>query len=564
MAIVYPTEAGNWSTRTWYDDATGATYSNGTPQEGDEVRLNGLTITMDQNITVDSIYNRAGTNAAAGGQLTCSNEANGLTLSADIRGNRGALVSVTMTSGNSLTVNGNVIGGIGAEAGTLFANGLVLSSTGHVTINGNCQAGTVTLGHAVVLSGAGTITVNGDCIGGGSNSTGLVASNSNSVATVNGSAIMASRTNYGVSGNSGLVIIKRAVASSGGSGYFGRVRFIDDNEPNLLQIRASNGDFYNLSKPKSVYPTEAGDWSTRTWNDDGTGDTYYFITPQTGDTVLTNNLTITMDQNITIGTLSTRAGVNSIAGGTLNCPNGANGLTLNSEIRGNVNNGQATAACTVSMESPNTLTINGNSFGSIDTGNNSFRYGILINSTGIVTINGNISANSTNNRVGLYVSGGAAVTINGNITGASNSNSGAIIDNSNASIIINGNATGGAGSPARGIQILAGTVTVNGNAVGGTNALAQGIAITGNSNLTLNGTAISGAASRAEGINSSSTNAIQIARSKSSSVCGGYSGNIRFIDPTDPNLITLFDTSGNEFTLNKSTLQPDLRGGFSN
>ena len=67
----------------------------------------------------------------------------------------------------------------------------------------------------------------------------------------------------------------------------------------------------------TVYPTAAGTWSTRTWNDDATGAAYGPGTPQAADIVLANGFAITINANITVASIKTVAGVTAAAGEAL-------------------------------------------------------------------------------------------------------------------------------------------------------------------------------------------------------------------------------------------------------
>jgi cytoskeletal protein CcmA (bactofilin family) len=263
-----------------------------------------------------------------------------------------------------------------------------------------------------------------------------------------------------------------------------------------------------------VYPTAAGDWSTRTWNDDATGAAYSGGTPQVGDTVLTNNLTITMDQNITIATISNRAGTNAAAGGTLDCPNGANGLTLTSQVRGN----QTGATVTISMSSPNTLTINGNLTGGIDSGNQSNANAVRITSSALVTINGDVSGNSTNSREGLRVTGAADVLVTGDVRPAGNLCDGIFLDNTSATATIEG-------------TVFGSTIVNN----------AAGLAV-----------------NRGLGL-------IRRARAGNPGA-HPYTGNTRFIDINEPDLFSIRNSENQEVFLSLSVDADsvNIRGGFIN
>jgi len=292
----------------------------------------------------------------------------------------------------------------------------------------------------------------------------------------------------------------------------------------------------------TVYPTAAGDWSTRTWNDDATGSAYSGGTPQSGDTVLTNNLTITMDQNITIAEIANRAGTNATAGGTLDCPDGANGLTLTANVVGN----RATATVTFSMASPNTLTITGNITGATGSGAVNNAEGVRITGTGQLTINGNLTGGDGLFRNGLLVNAGGTLILNGNTTGDGGSARGLQIAANSATVTVNGNAIGGPNPGAHGLFASANTtttVTVNGVAINGTNPLAQGVAATGAGFITIQKAEYSGAFGP------------------------GFVGRVRFADVNDPDLLEVADSTATIFKATAGTgpaAKPTLRGGFAN
>jgi hypothetical protein len=295
-----------------------------------------------------------------------------------------------------------------------------------------------------------------------------------------------------------------------------------------------------------VYPTAAGNWSTRTWNDDATGSAYSGGTPQTGDTVLTNNVTITMDQNITIAEIANRAGTNAAAGGTLDCPNGANGLTLTSEVVGN----RADSVVTVSMSSPNTMTITRDITGATGTGSVNGAYGVVLSGTGQLTINGNIAGGIGQLRHGLIVTAAGTLIVNGNLT----------TNITNTHGISMGTAANGA------------TVTINGNATGGNSVTSNGLLSSADSTttITVNGTAIHGASAlssvRTEGVAALGGGFITIQKAAYNGAFGpGFTGRIRFADVNDPDLIEVVNAAG---TTVKATAgakgKPNLRGGFAN
>lgn len=105
----------------------------------------------------------------------------------------------------------------------------------------------------------------------------------------------------------------------------------------------------------TVYPTSAGAWSTRTWNNDATGSAYG-MAPQAGDTVLANGLAITIDAAITVAAISTRVGTTASAGGS---------FSVNSSgVAQIVVTANCYAGTTTCLVASNGSKVVGNSFGS--------------------------------------------------------------------------------------------------------------------------------------------------------------------------------------------------------
>jgi hypothetical protein len=205
----------------------------------------------------------------------------------------------------------------------------------------------------------------------------------------------------------------------------------------------------------TVYPTAAGAWSTRTWNNDATG-AAYGMAPQTGDTVLANGLAITLDTNITVVALSTRAGTTAVAGGSFTT-SGTRTITADSYA--------GTSNCLILTASSSSVQ-SGNSFGS-DTTNSS--YGTTINST--CTQNGNATGGNGSARTGTLINAGGLQ--NGNSTGGSGGSAyGTYIHAGGVQI---GNSTGGSGAGALGTYINGGIQ--NGNATGGPGTSAHGTGV---------------------------------------------------------------------------------------
>lgn len=153
----------------------------------------------------------------------------------------------------------------------------------------------------------------------------------------------------------------------------------------------------------TVYPTSAGAWSTRTWNDDATGLPYGML-PQPGDTVLANGLVISINMNITVESVRTRPGAFAVAGGTFNT---IGAWTVNADSYA------GSSSCLILAQGTNAIQ-NGNSYGS-DSSNN-------INGTiverGCIQYGNSYGGNGANRRGTLINAGGLQV---GNAYGGSGS-----------------------------------------------------------------------------------------------------------------------------------------------
>jgi len=185
------------------------------------------------------------------------------------------------------------------------------------------------------------------------------------------------------------------------------------------------------------YAVATGNWSNvATW-DGGT------TLPTTGDEVRSNTYTVTIDQDITVQDISTRAQGSASAGGGFV----VSSMTTRS-ITANILPG-TTVVLTVSATS-GTLTITGNvgiyTYGGVTTmavsgtgctvnitgdvvgGGNQGVYGInvtavcTLNITG--TVNGGNGGNSNQTAAGLFINAAAAVTVTGTVTGRNNPGNG--------------------------------------------------------------------------------------------------------------------------------------------
>jgi hypothetical protein len=220
-----------------------------------------------------------------------------------------------------------------------------------------------------------------------------------------------------------------------------------------------------------VYPTAAGAWSTRTWNDDATG-LAYGGPPLAGDNVHANGLAITIDVDITVAELRTTAGTTAAAGGSfttsgtrvVNADSRAgttNCLVLATSSR-SVQNGNSfggTTASTGGTTVNSTCIQNGDSTGGTV---NASRYGTRITNGGIQKGNsyGSTSGLGTGSEIiqgGVQIGdafGGSAFASNGTTVGAGG--------------IFYGNATAGSISAAHGVSITAGGIALINTATGNT------------------------------------------------------------------------------------------------
>lgn len=226
MANVYAVKTGNWSDTTVWN--TGAL-----PTASDNVRANGFTVNINQDITVLSIRTDSSSPAVAGGGfvvsgsgriinanvqtgtttcLTCSTNISWF-LNGNILAFAGATISIPSVNltgaGQNLTIVGNITGSNTnssvSDAGAINAKvSTTINVTGNITggtsgycvgiytsggtinVTGNVTGGTATAGTAygIHITGGTVVTVNG-IITGGSTSTGVF----NSVGTLQGTCI---------------------------------------------------------------------------------------------------------------------------------------------------------------------------------------------------------------------------------------------------------------------------------------------------------------------------------------------------------------------------------------
>jgi hypothetical protein len=228
-----------------------------------------------------------------------------------------------------------------------------------------------------------------------------------------------------------------------------------------------------------VYPTAAGAWSTRTWNDDATG-AAYGGPPLAGDNVHANGVAITIDVDITVAELRTTAGTTAVAGGS-----------FTTSGTGRVVNSDSLAGTTTCLSLVAGIQ-NGDSYGSAST---TAARGTSANGGGIQ--NGNSYGGSANAAHGTIMQQGSIQ--NGNSFAGSNASHGTNLSNGAFHI---GNANGGAVSGAHGTSLATGSI-FNGNATGGTTSGSHGVAVAAGSYVFV--TTATGNTSGAFGVNSTAT-----------------------------------------------------------
>lgn len=201
------------------------------------------------------------------------------------------------------------------------------------------------------------------------------------------------------------------------------------------------------------YTAASGNWSTAAnWN----GGTL----PQAGDDVYADGKTVTIDQNVNVGTIRTtqRSGgtiggsfLVSASGFTITCTS-STGLVLTTSTVLTIN---TTGSCTVNAS------FNGGTAGGTPC--------ILISAVSSITINGNIvgGSNASNNCPGVSVTAAATVNIVGTITGGTGNGGGTgVLVTAAATINITGNVLGSSsGTSTYGIlnSSTASTINVTGN-----------------------------------------------------------------------------------------------------
>ena len=221
MANVYATKTGNWSDVTVWN--TGAL-----PTAADDVRANGFTVTINQDITVTTLLTNASSPAVAGGTFTVSG--NGRIINGNLQvgttsilicttninwflnGNIGVysaanIAAINMTGGGTFTMVGNVLGN-----GASSSNGTSIRSqaTMNINITGNVTGGGNAACHGIAIDSGfgGNINITGNVLGGSAvNATGVLLGNIGQILTVNGTITggATQHSNFGIQNNAGTL-----------------------------------------------------------------------------------------------------------------------------------------------------------------------------------------------------------------------------------------------------------------------------------------------------------------------------------------------------------------------
>jgi len=265
------------------------------------------------------------------------------------------------------------------------------------------------------------------------------------------------------------------------------------------------------------YAVASGNWSAAsTW--DGTT-----TIPTTGDTVVANAFTVTIDQTLTVTEIRTLASGSGGSGG---------GFTVSGAYTINANVLAGTTTClTCTNTSGTTVTVNGNITGSAATGS---VHAVLLSGTGTLTITGNVLAGgATGSGMGISITAAGTVTVTGSVTGGTGANAFGIGMTAAATVTITGNVLGGTNATANGVSQTSGasavtvvgnvtgagglglsnasagsTTTVTGNVTGG--ATSTGITSTSTGTILITGNVTGGSAGSAYGVNNSATGALAI------------------------------------------------------
>ena len=272
-----------------------------------------------------------------------------------------------------------------------------------------------------------------------------------------------------------------------------------------------------------VYPTLAGAWSTRIWNNAATGLAYTGVTPQAGDTVFANGLAITVDQDITVAGIRTTAQGSAVANGSFTVST-TRTLTINSTITA------GSSTCLIfSGGSGITLTLTGAALTITGSSTTNTRYGLSVTGIGTVNFTGNAVGGASDSS-GVSISAGATYNQTGNATGGTGRTAhGVEISSAAATVTITGSVTGGGGANDSNYGVSNGTATavsIIGNVTGGSINTCYGVHNNSTGVVTITGNVTGGTHQTAYGAYNSSTGQLLISGSVTAATAPAISDNV--------------------------------------
>ena len=403
MAIRYAVANGNWSNVATWDGGTTL------PGAGDDVYADGKTVTIDQNITVNSINSTQRSGGTNGGYFTPNSSCANITANI-ISGLTTCLVS---TISGSLTINGNITGGTNNNSngfthnntglGTITINGNISGAIGglngvgvsfngnHLYVNGNITSGALIYnGYGLSITG-GSCSVVGDIIAAAGNNTSNFGIYITTTGTVditgdlysgnyqnNYALYLASSATVNVTGN--LITNQVPAIYSAGSGII--------NVLNDITVLGTNTQIYNASTGTinvvgNLYGSVSATPSTR----------HIIYNASTGNINITGDI-IMYDVGTSQNGLIYNVGAGKVT------------------VTGNLVAGTVADTWCIRNASTGEINITGN----VTAGSNATAYGIYSVTNGIIDIAGEIIGSS--DAPAIYSTGASSVVIlRGNISG---------------------------------------------------------------------------------------------------------------------------------------------------
>jgi hypothetical protein len=221
----WPINSGSWSDPNIWSGSI-------IPTASDDVYLNNQTITLDQNITVQSIRNTATGSVLANGQLNILGDFNIIATGTGLVGGDVTITNflIRYSNSGSITIQSNfvsnrnildnlstgiinIVGNISGPAALSYTT-IRNSSAGVINITGNITA--VSTFAAIANNGAGTINITGDVTGGGpSNGAHAVINSSTGTLNITGRIIGGSAAAAINSTTAGIInVIGQCIAST--------------------------------------------------------------------------------------------------------------------------------------------------------------------------------------------------------------------------------------------------------------------------------------------------------------------------------------------------------------